>query len=208
VLKLNSCVSRPKHTQKNEDFIFVHFGTHNNKIHTIYKQASVFVLIFSIFVVLLLLAKQQQKKSSFYIWSQYAMLGPWCVYKSYSWVLYSQCVCKLLSKCINYTQACRYHTREYHIHPHTCQNYSRVCGNHTLRVKSHSACGSLTLYVEINFLRVDITLVRVVITFVRIIVTLIRVKITLCVYKSLLCVLKSHSCVLELHSCLSKSHCV
>jgi hypothetical protein len=25
---------------------FVYFGTHNNKIHTIYKQTSVFVLIF------------------------------------------------------------------------------------------------------------------------------------------------------------------
>jgi hypothetical protein len=33
---------------------FVYFGTHNNKIHTIYKQTNVFVLF--------LLAKQQQQK--------------------------------------------------------------------------------------------------------------------------------------------------
>jgi hypothetical protein len=61
-------------------------------------------------------------------------------------------------------------------------------GNHSLRVKSHSACGKRTLRVEINLLRVKITLERVVITFVRIvmtlvsaILTLIRNKITLCV---------------------------
>jgi hypothetical protein len=34
--------------------IIIYFGTHNNKIHTIYKQTSV--------VVLVLLAKQQQPK--------------------------------------------------------------------------------------------------------------------------------------------------
>jgi hypothetical protein len=45
---------------------FVYFGTYNNKIHTIYKQTSV--------VVLVLLEKQQQQKSSIYIRSQYAML--------------------------------------------------------------------------------------------------------------------------------------
>jgi hypothetical protein len=55
---------------------FVYFGTHNNKIHTICKQTSVFVVIFFHFVVLLLLAKQQQQKSSFHIRSKYAMLGP------------------------------------------------------------------------------------------------------------------------------------
>jgi hypothetical protein len=47
-----------------------------------------------------------------------------------------------------------------------------------VRVKSHSACGSRTLYVEINFVRVQITLVRVLISFVRVIITLIHVKIT------------------------------
>jgi hypothetical protein len=40
---------------------FVYFGTHNNKIHTIYKQTTV--------VVLVLLATQQQQK----IVSQYSM---------------------------------------------------------------------------------------------------------------------------------------
>jgi hypothetical protein len=33
-------------------------------------------------------------------------------------------------------------------------------------VKTHSVCGSRTLHVEINFVRVEITLVRVLITFV------------------------------------------
>jgi hypothetical protein len=35
----------------------VYFGTHNNKIHTIYKETSVFVLVFFYVVVLVLLAK-------------------------------------------------------------------------------------------------------------------------------------------------------
>jgi hypothetical protein len=43
---------------------------HNNKIHTIYKQTSVFVLV-------LLAKQQQQKKTSIYIRSQYAM--PWAL---------------------------------------------------------------------------------------------------------------------------------
>jgi hypothetical protein len=80
--------------------------------------------------------------------------------------------------CINYTHAFRYHTGEYHIHTHTCQNYSRASGNHTLRVKSHSACGNRTLHVEINLMRVEITLVRVEITLVRVEITLVRIGIT------------------------------
>jgi hypothetical protein len=52
----------PSITKKNYDF-FVYFGTHNNKIHTIYKQTSVFVVIFFIVDILVLLAKQQQQKS-------------------------------------------------------------------------------------------------------------------------------------------------
>jgi hypothetical protein len=36
-----------------------------------------------------------------------------------------------------------------------------VCGNHTLRVKLHSAGGNCTLQVEITFVRFEITLVRV-----------------------------------------------
>jgi hypothetical protein len=84
---------------------------------------------------------------------------------------------------------CRYHTRECHFHTHTWQNYfrvsgnhtlrvkshsafqnySRVCRKHTLRVKSHSACGNLILGVESNLVSVEITLVRV--------------EITLCLYK-------------------------
>jgi hypothetical protein len=46
--------------QKSTILFFVYFGTHNNKIHTIYKPTSVFV--FFHVVVLVLLAKQQQKK--------------------------------------------------------------------------------------------------------------------------------------------------
>jgi hypothetical protein len=48
------------------------------------------------------------------------------------------------SPCINQTRACRYHTRESHIHTHTCQNYYRVCRSQTMREKSHSACGNRT----------------------------------------------------------------
>jgi hypothetical protein len=62
------------------------------------------------------------------------------------------------------------------------QNYSRVSRNHTLRVKSDSACGIRALCVETNLVRVEITLVRVLISFVRFVVTL-RVEIILCVYK-------------------------
>jgi hypothetical protein len=83
-----------------------------------------------------------------------------------------------------------------------CQNYSCVCGNHTPRVKSHSACGNCTLRVEINLVRVYITPVSVVITLcvwklhsackitlwglklhLRVEITLVRVEITLCVWK-------------------------
>jgi hypothetical protein len=59
-----------------------------------------------------------------------------------------------------------------------CQNYSRVSRNHTLRVKSHFACGSLTLRVETNLVRVEIILV---ITLVSVKITLVCVEITLCV---------------------------
>jgi hypothetical protein len=65
---------------------------------------------------------------------------------------------------------------ECHIHTYTCQNYSRVTGNHTLRVKSHSACVNRTLRVEINLVCVGITFVPVEIT--------LRVEITLCVQES------------------------
>jgi hypothetical protein len=67
--------------------------------------------------------------------------------------------------------------RECHILTHPCQNYFRVSNSHPWPVKSHSACGSRPLRVEINLLRVKITLVRVRITFVLKEFTL-RVKIT------------------------------
>jgi hypothetical protein len=51
-----------------------------------------------------------------------------------------------------------------HIPTHTCQTYSRVCRKHTLRVKSHFACGNLTMRAEANLVRVEITIVRVEIT--------------------------------------------
>jgi hypothetical protein len=116
-----------------------------------------------------------------------------CVWKSYSaccnpisaclnhtreWHNHNSCG-KLHSAYIIHTLACRYHTRECHIHTHTCQNYSRVNGNHTLRVKSHSAFGNRTLRVEIYLVRVEINLVRVEITFVLVKISL-RVEITLC----------------------------
>jgi hypothetical protein len=45
-----------------------------------------------------------------------------------------------------------------------------VCGNHTLRVKSHSAGGNSTLRIEITLLRVEITLGRFEITLVRVVI--------------------------------------
>jgi hypothetical protein len=84
----------------------------------------------------------------------------------------SQCVWKLhFCVVITLDSVC-------HIHTHTCQYYSCASGNHTLRVKSHSACRNRTLRAETNLLR---TFVRVVIIIVSVIITLIRVKITLCV---------------------------
>jgi hypothetical protein len=53
---------RPKHNKKKMTILlFVYFGTHNNKIHTIYKQTRVFFFIFSM--------------SSFYIRSSVLWLG-------------------------------------------------------------------------------------------------------------------------------------
>jgi hypothetical protein len=83
-----------------------------------------------------------------------------------------------------------------------------VSGNHTLRLKSHSAYGNCTLRVEINFMRVEIILVRVGITFVpvkitlrveieRVGITLDRVEITCQTYsrvcRKLTLSVKSHS---------------
>jgi nitrite reductase/ring-hydroxylating ferredoxin subunit len=81
----------------------------------------------------------------------------------------------------NHTVACRYHTREFHIHTHTCQNYSCVSGNHTLHVKSYSACGNRTLRVEISLLRVEITLLSVIITRTSVKLTLVYLESKLCV---------------------------
>jgi hypothetical protein len=91
----------------------------------------------------------------------------------------SQCVFKLHSACLHQTRACRNHPRDCQIHPHTCQNYSRVSGNHTMRVKSHLACGNCTLRVESNLVLDEITFVRVGITFVPGKITL-HLEITLC----------------------------
>jgi hypothetical protein len=43
---LNEIKTKAQPYKKMTILFFVYFGTHNNKIHTIYKQASVFVLIF------------------------------------------------------------------------------------------------------------------------------------------------------------------
>jgi hypothetical protein len=69
-----------------------------------------------------------------------------------------QCVWIIHCACINHTRACRYHTRECNIQTYTCQNYSRVSGNHTLRVKTHSANENRTLRFKFNLVRVEITL--------------------------------------------------
>jgi hypothetical protein len=74
---------------------------------------------------------------------------------------------------------CLYKSHLYHIQTHTCQQYFLVSRNHALRIKSHSACGSRTLRVEINLVHVEITLVRVRITFLRVKTTLVSVKITM-----------------------------
>jgi hypothetical protein len=58
-----------------------------------------------------------------------------------------------------------------------------VCENHTLRVKSLSACSNRTLRVDINLVRVEITLVRVLITCMPVEITL-RVEVALCMCKS------------------------
>jgi hypothetical protein len=57
-------------------------------------------------------------------------------------------------------------------------NYFRVSENHTLRVKSHSACGNRTLRVKTKLVRAEITLLRIGITFVLVEITL-HVEITL-----------------------------
>jgi hypothetical protein len=103
----------------------------------------------------------------------------------------------------------------YKSHSHTCQNYSRLIKNHTLRKKSHFACGNRNLRVEITLWRVGITFVLVLITLrveirlVGVIFTRIRLKLTfacveikstLCVQKPILCMLNSHSGVLKLNS--------
>jgi hypothetical protein len=46
ITKINK-IPRPKHTKKMTILFFVYFGTHNNKIHTIYKQISNFVWFFT-----------------------------------------------------------------------------------------------------------------------------------------------------------------
>jgi hypothetical protein len=100
-----------------------------------------------------------------------------------------------------------------------------MCGNRTQLVKSHSSCGSRTLHVEINFVRVGITLVCVVITLIitchnhtlrveitrvrveiTLVITFVRVKITMLV-EITLCVYKSHSaCHIHTHTCQNYSH--
>jgi hypothetical protein len=63
-----------------------------------------------------------------------------------------------------------------------------------MRVKSHSACGSHALRVEINLVRVEIPLLRVVITFVAVEITLL-IEITLCVWY------RTHECHIHMHTC-------
>jgi hypothetical protein len=75
-------------------------------------------------------------------------------------------------------------------HAYVSKLLSRVCENHTLHVKSQSACGNRTLRVEIN-------LMRLVITFERVVITLIRVKIALA--------RRNYSCACGNHSC--ECHC-
>jgi hypothetical protein len=94
--------------------------------------------------------------------------------------------------CVYESWSYRIYTRVFHIQTRTCQAYSLVCTKHTRRVKSHSACGNLTLLLETNLLRVEITLMRV--------------KITLCVFKSHSWVSYLHAYVAKLFSCEWKPH--
>jgi hypothetical protein len=50
----------PSITKKNDDFFFVYFGTHNNKIHTIFFIFSMFCFAF--------ISKQQQQKNCHFIY--------------------------------------------------------------------------------------------------------------------------------------------
>jgi hypothetical protein len=75
--------------------------------------------------------------------------------------------------------ACINHTRECYIQTQTYQNCFCVSRNHSLRVKSHSACRNRNFRVEINLVRVEITLVRVGITCVCVEITFVLVEITL-----------------------------
>jgi hypothetical protein len=54
--------SSPSIRKKMTILFFVYFGTHNNKIHTIYKKNHCFCYDLFHVVVLLLLAKRQQQK--------------------------------------------------------------------------------------------------------------------------------------------------
>jgi hypothetical protein len=67
----------PSIRKKMTDLFFVYFGTHINKIHRIYKQTSVFVLVFSMLLFWFYKESRNNKKSSIYFRCQYAMLGPW-----------------------------------------------------------------------------------------------------------------------------------
>jgi hypothetical protein len=53
-LQIHDCSKTQTYEKKIKILFFVYFGTQSNKIHAIYKQTSVFVLI--------LLAKQQQER--------------------------------------------------------------------------------------------------------------------------------------------------
>jgi hypothetical protein len=105
----------------------------------------------------------------------------------------------------------------------TCQNYSRVSGNHTLHVKSHSACWNHTRACW-NLIRAfrnntacrnytvtrSVTIERVEITLVIVIFTRIRVKFTLVCVESRLCMWKSYawrnqSCACWIHTSASRN---
>jgi hypothetical protein len=58
--------SRPKAYEKKMTILFfVYFGTHNNKIHTIYKKTSVFVLICSMLLFICFYKQSSNNKNGF-----------------------------------------------------------------------------------------------------------------------------------------------
>jgi hypothetical protein len=131
--------------------------------------------------------------------------------KSQSWVSLLHLCMSITHSVWNWHSACLNHTL--HMKSRSaCINLTRTCRNHTREGHNHTHMWqNHTQRVKITLVRVETTVVSVVITFVYVKNTL-RVKITLCVqishsaYGIALCWYKSHSNVSLSHSWVSNSH--